>query len=311
MHKSRSMMFRGACAVLLAVVMLPVGGGVAAAHGGGLGPASSLPRIVALDPPVPGLDVTVIEAGARLRIDNHVAVTVEVVPPPGAVRRLEPIVAPGETARWADTRITALAEGARPAEGHQDWAVPLQVGEQTVLVRGEQVWPPPPPAGLWWLATALTAAAVTAVGALAVNRRRVAAAFAAVTLTVVGAHLTHILGSALVPEGQSYAGVALGAAGAAIVAWPVGMVGAAMTVAGRSYGHLLCALSGALLALFTAFDAVGFSNAVLPFGWSPDLDRATTVLTFGGGLGLFVTGFLVLRQLDPTVPPDAQIEGTP
>jgi hypothetical protein len=49
---------------------------------------------------------------------------------------------------------------------------------------------------------------------------------------------------------------------------------------------------------------------VLPFGWSPDLDRAATALVVGGGFGLFVTGILALRALARATPPDAQLAST-
>lgn len=295
----RRLLARALAVLVLVLVTLPVGGGVAAAHGGGgIGPEAHVPEIVALDPPVPGLDIAVIEAGERLRIDNRTGAVVAVVPPPGTARTVEPVVVPGGTERWTDTRVTAAAAmDSPPADGRRAWVVPLDVGGQPVLIRGEQVWPTPPPAAAWWLATAVVAAAVAVVGALAVRRPRWSPALAAITVLVSGAHLVHVLGSALVVEGQPYAAVALGAAGLGVVAWPLGLAGAALTLARHSYGPLLCALSGAILALVTAFDATGFSSAVLPFGWAADLDRATTVLTFGGGVGLFLTGFAALDRL--------------
>ena len=45
-----------------------------------------------------------------------------------------------------------------------------------------------------------------------------------------------------------------------------------------------------------------FHSAVLTFGWSFDLDRATTVATVGGGLGLYPTGCAVLRTTAHTSP---------
>ncbi len=288
---------RALAVVFLVLAILPVGGGVAAAHGGGIGPEAHVPEIVALDPPVPGLDVAVIEAGERLRIDNRTGALVEVIPPPGTARTVEPVVAAGATERWTDTRVTAAAVDPPPTDGRRAWVVPLDVGGQPVLIRGEQVWPTPPPAAAWWLTTAIVAVAVAVVGILAVRRPRWSPVLAAITVLVSSAHLVHVLGSALVVEGRPYAAVALGAAGLGMVAWPLGFVGAALTLARRSYGPLLCALSGAILALVTAFDATGFSSAVLPFGWAADLDRATTVLTFGGGIGLFLTGFAALDRL--------------
>jgi hypothetical protein len=55
--------------------------------------------------------------------------------------------------------------------------------------------------------------------------------------------------------------------------------------------------------LITGFDVTSFSNAVLPFAWNPDLDRATVVITFGAGLGLFLSGFTVLGAMTPSTDP--------
>jgi hypothetical protein len=79
----------------LALAGLFLGSGVAAAHGsGGPGPEMHLPRIVELDPPVPGLSVAVIEGGARLRIDNGTGETVDVRPAVIGARAAEPMIAP-------------------------------------------------------------------------------------------------------------------------------------------------------------------------------------------------------------------------
>ena len=92
--------------LLLAVLALPLLAGVAAAHGGGADepPADSSPRVLAVEPPVPGLDVVVID-GARLRIDNRTDRPVTVLPAAGTDRGDVPVVAPGRSAAWADPRI--------------------------------------------------------------------------------------------------------------------------------------------------------------------------------------------------------------
>jgi hypothetical protein len=286
--------------LLLTAVLFPLTSGTAAAHGGGLEASPSVARILAVDPPVPGLAVAVIEVGARLRIVNDTGETVQVVPG-GPTRTVEPVVPPGTTARWADPRIDAAMLPV-PAEGFRAWSVPLLVGDREVTVQGEQVFPPAPPAGWWWLATAVAAVVAGMIGTMGVTRRWAALATAAITVLVLGAHVVHVLGAALVPDGQDYLGVVAGAAGLAVVAWLAGAVGVVLTRLGRPFGLLLCGLAGAVLAMITAFGTAGFSNAVLPFGWSADLDRATTVLTFGAGIGLFLTGFTVLRALTPDLP---------
>ncbi len=292
-------------------MLVPLGTGTAAAHGGdGPEPSAHLPRILAVEPAVPGLAVTVIEGGYRLRVDNGTGTTVTVLPPNGAARSSEPVVPPGGSARWADLRVAAAEAGGPPPEGTRAWTVPLLVGDVPVLVRGEQTWPPPPAALLWWALTALAAigaaligigaAGIGAVGPGAVGRPRLAVPLAATTLLVAAAHAVHILGSALVVDGTAYPQAVLGSAGVTVVVWPIAVAGAVLAARGRRYGPLLCALAGAVLAQFSAFELAAFSNAVLPFGWNPDLDRAMIVLTFGGGLGLFLSGFRVLGTFTAT-----------
>jgi hypothetical protein len=305
---------RSAVVLILVLAALPAGTSIAAAHSvGGLGPSTSRSEVRGIDPLVTGLRVVVIEAGARLEIDNQTGVTVDVLPESGANRRGEPTVPPGGTARWSDSRVVAAAQAPDPPNHRRVWVIPLQVGGQIVTIHGEQIWPPPPPAGRWWLATGLAAVVAGGIGALAVRRWRwAAAALAAVTIAIAAAHFIHVLGSTLVlPRDAPVLAMVVGSAGPAIVAWPLAVLGPPVALVGHPSGPLLCGLFGALLALSTASDVVSFFYAVLPFGWNPNLDRVTTALTVGGGFGLFLTGILALRASAPIAPPDNPAEVHP
>ncbi|MET0188515.1 MAG: hypothetical protein ABW212_05915, partial [Pseudonocardia sediminis] len=224
---------RALLVLVLGVAVLPLTGGTASAHSGGLESEDFLPRVVALDPPVPGLEVTVVEGGARLGIVNGTRERVDVVAPDGLARAEEPVVEPGGRGHWADRRFAA-ASTTRPTDGGPvAWAVPLRVGPETVLLRGETVWPPPPAGGAWWAAAALLAVATTALGALAVRRPRFAPVVAALTVVAVGAHLVHVLGSALVPVDLGFWPAVFGTAGIGLGAWVFGLAGAGLTMAGR------------------------------------------------------------------------------
>ena len=303
---------RSVVVLILVLVVMPASSGVALAHyAGGLAPSASRCEIRTVDPPVTGLQVKVIEAGARLEIDNHTGVTVDVLPEPGTDRLREPTISPSDSARWSDRRIVAAAQASDPPDHRRAWAIPLRVGSQTVTIHGEQVWPPPPPAGLWWLVTGLAALVAVVVGFVAVRRRWAAVALGVATLTIAAAHVIHLLGStAVVPPDQSVPATILGFAGPAIAAWPLGLIGPWLAIAGYRSGLLVCGLFGALLLLFSVPDVTSFFYAVLPFGWSPDLDRAVTALVVGGGFGLFITGVLALRALARATPPDAQLAST-
>ncbi len=283
--------------VLAALLALP---GVAAAHAAGLTTAQSTPRIVGIDPAVPGMSVTVVEFGARLRLDNGTTGTVDIEQPPGSIVVL-PTVAPGDTVYWSDPRIAVLARQPPPADGVIGWQIPLVLnGSQRVVVRGEQVWPEPPPAALWWAVT-LAAVIAAALPVLLARGRRFGQIWLAVaTVVVVTAHIVHIAGSAAVVQDQPFLLVFLAAAGFGLAGWPVGITGAVLTLRGSSTGPLLCCITGALLALVVAStDVFSFHDAVIPFAWGADLDRLLISLTVGGGLGVAAAGIATLRRTVP------------
>ena len=283
--------------VAVTAFLLPGGATPALAHAGGLSSSSSEARVLAIDPPVPGLDVRAVEFGARLRIENGTGDTVVVEPPAGSRLAALPAVAPGAVAYWVDPRVTSAAAGDRPDGDRLAWSVPLRVGTSAATVRGEQFWPPPPATALW-VALALVALAVPAVaGVLGAGRRLGRVALAAATVLVIGSHLLHVFGSAGVPEGQPYVLMLLSAAGYALLGWPLGAVGAWLTVRGHVGGPLLCVAAGGLFAIvITPIDAFTLVEAVVPYSWGADLDRLLVALTLGGGLGVVVAGMAVLRR---------------
>lgn len=290
---------RSATVVAGVLVLLALSAGPASAHSNGLTAEASLPRVVALDPPVPGLVVTVVEGGSRFQVVNGTSRAVRVLPPDGLAPAEEPVVAPGERAHWADRRVAAVSAD-RPPDGRPAaWSVPLLVGSEPVSLRGETVWPPAPAGWAWWGATLLVAAGTALLGARASERRGAELGVGALGILAVGAHLVHVLGSALVPVDAAYWPTVFGTAGIGVGAWAFALAGAVLTLARVRWGVLLSAVGGAVLALVTVFDTGSFTAAVLPYAWAPALDRVATVATVGIGAGLFLTGFSVLRAMTP------------
>lgn len=303
---------------LLAAVFLPTtAAGVAAAHAGGLTSSASLPRVLAVEPAVPGVTVAVVESGARLRLDNTSTSTVTVQPLPGSQLSGLPTVEPGGTAYWSDPRITTAAAQDRPRDGMLPWQVPLLVGDTPATVRGEQVWPPAPAAALWWLLALACAAVPVLLGLLGRDRRWGPVALAAATGVVIAAHLAHVAGSAVVPEQQPYALMVLSAANFGVAAWLVGAAGIVAVVRNRSRvaaaaggapggpqgsstGLLMCCVAGALLGLIvTPVDVLSFHDAIVPFAWGAGLDRLLIAITLGGGLGVAAAAVGLLRRTAP------------
>jgi hypothetical protein len=285
-------LLRIAAGALLAVVLLPLGATSAAAHGGTDTPAvvSSMPRVLSLEPAVPGLDVVVIDGGARLRLDNGTAQPVTV---PGTDAGRPRVVPPGGSAAWTDAR---LGDPVAPPAGDGEWAVPLAVGDLPVTVRGDRVWPPAPHPFPWWALTVAALLGTYTVGGLAVERGRpggARTALAGVVLVVTAAYVVHVIGSSLVvaePPGL----VAL-----------LGPLAAALTLRGHLLGPALYGSVGFLTALLTLSDTLTFHRAVLAFGGPFDLDRIATVITFGGGLGLFLVAITAFRRVEPE--PDTSV----
>ena len=282
--------------VALVALLLPVGADPAFAHAGGLASSTSEARVLGIDPPTPGLDVRAVEFGARLRMDNGTGAPVVVEPLAGSALSGLPTVAPGDRAYWTDPRVTIAAAEDRPPDGRTTWAIPLRVGDTSVTVRGEQLWPEPPSA-LWWAAALAVLAVVALAGVLGAGGPAGRIALATSTVVVLVAHLLHVLGSAGVPEDRSYLLMVLSAAGYALLGWPLGAIGAWLTLRGRPTGPLLCCLAGGLFALVIApVDAFTLVDAVVPFAWGADVDRALVAVTLGGGLGVVVAGVAVLRR---------------
>lgn len=291
---------RFALLAVLTALLAVVTAGTATAHGSGLASEPHLPRVLGLDPPVPGLVVRVVEGGARLALVNDTAATVEVVPV--ADRGEEPVVPPGGSAHWADPRVATSPSGAPVA-----WTIPLSVDGEPVALRGETIWPPAPATAGWWGLTAALAVGAALLGARAVRRRWAELAVAGLGLLAVAAHLVHVLGSAGVPVDLPYWPTVFGTAGIGIGAWAAAVVGAALTVAGTRWGTLLTGIGGTVLALLTVSDTDSFADAVLPYAWDPTLDRIATAGTVGLGVGLLLTGFAALRAMTPDTLPDQAV----
>jgi hypothetical protein len=312
-------------AVGLSLLAVLLGHGVAWAHAGGLTSSSNEPVVLNLSPTVPGLTVTVVESGARLLLNNRTDAPVAVLPPPGTVLDTLPTVASGGTALWADPRVAGAARLPRPVDSRVDWVIPLRVGDLPVSVAGEQRWPPPPDAMMWWLllaVAAVTPALLVAPGGRGMAGRLTKSAthpdeipdspgrwvLAVGTVVVMVAHVVHLWGSALVVAQGSVVVVFLAAAGFAVLGWPLGLVGAWLTVRRHPAGPLLCCVAGALLAVVIApADVFSFHDAVIPFAWSPDLDRVLVVLTVGGGLGVVGAAWLLMRRSAPTRRPEPSV----
>jgi hypothetical protein len=268
----------------------------AAAHAGGLTAKDARSRVVRVTPAVPGLVVTAIEDGARLRLRNGTSSPVTV--PAGGGAATPVVVAPGDELTWIDTRSTPDGRTV-PAGGTQAWSLILDAGGKPVTVTGEFVGEHPPAPLPWWVAVLVTAAVVPL---LSRRVRRPDLALTAAGLVAMAASVVHVIGSTLAVQSAPLLGTFLSACGINLLNWPLIIGGAVAVLRGKPAGVLAICAGAALTAVFVLPDVTSLHRAVLPFAGPPVLERVLIVLTLGAGVGVAVAGASVLRTLAQRAP---------
>ncbi|MFC4069097.1 hypothetical protein [Actinoplanes subglobosus] len=284
--------------MLTIAATLAVTGGPAAAHAGGLTATDARGRVVSVTPAVPGLEITAIESGARLRLRNGTPDPVTIKP--GGGTATPSTIPPGAELTWIDERSTP--DGRSVAAGETvEWTVPLDMGGTEVVVTGVLVGEQSPTAAIWWLASVLTGATIIL---LARRTRRADRLLATAGTLAATASIIHVTGSTLAVESAPPAGTFLNAAGINLLAWPLIIGGAVTTFRGRAAGVLAVCGGAALTAVFVLPDVTSFHRAVLPFEGPAALERILVVLALGLGIGVAVAGAGVLRDLAQKATPD-------
>ena len=315
-------------AVLAGAILVPAG--PASAHGGEAPDATAYrTEVSGLSTPVPGLNVRVVEAGARLELTNDTGRTVEVlgydnepyleVRPDGTYQNANspaaytnrtldgdsPVPSNADPAappqwqristepsvRWHDRRARWLGPGL-PPQAQADPSRPHKLRDWTVpLCQGVTTFEVR--GTLTWQPP--PAPWAWWVGALAL----------AVAVTAAGRRRTGRVGAVALAAGTigfAYAvtRASLGVEGTApaIGAAALAIAAGALTLRGRAPFLLL--LGGTALTIFCGLaDAGVFTQAVVDFpgpGW---LSRAAVLTTTGAGAGMAATGLLRLRSATP------------
>ncbi|MEU4692636.1 hypothetical protein [Actinoplanes sp. NPDC023714] len=256
----------------------------ALAHAGGLTATDGRTTLISITPEVPGLEIRVIENGARLLLRNGTG---------GPVSVGDRTVPPGRTHTWIDARTTP--EGRSLSAGEAvDWTIPVTAGGTTVVVSGRITGGKPPLAPAWWAAAVLLGAA------LVVLSRRIARGdllLCGAGLVAAAASIAHVTGSTLIVESGPPATTFLSAAGINLLAWPLLIGGAVTALRGRAGGVLAVCGGAALTAVFVLPDVTSFHRAVVPFAGPAAVERVLVVLALGLGAGVAVAGAGVLRTL--------------
>ncbi|WP_106325147.1 hypothetical protein [Actinoplanes italicus] len=277
--------------LVTAGLALVVTGGPAAAHAGGLTATDARGSVVSVTPAVPGLEITAIEEGARLRLRNGTGGPITIKS--GGGTATPAVIAPGAELTWIDERSTP--DGRSVAAGRRvSWTVPLDANGVAVAVDGVLVGEERPLAAGWWIAAALTGAALVL---LAKRLPRADLLLAAAGTIAAASSIVHVTGSTLAVESAPLAGTFLSAAGINLLAWPLILGGAVTALRGRAAGVLAVCAGAALTAVFVLPDVTSFHRPVLPFEGPAVLERVLVVLALGLGAGVAVAGAGVLRDL--------------
>ncbi|GIE99365.1 hypothetical protein [Paractinoplanes rishiriensis] len=263
----------------------------AQAHAGGLVATDARGSLVSVTPAVPGLSVTALEDGHRLRLVNGTGAPVVV---PGGGGAGTPVtVAAGDTLTWMDARSTPAGRQVAPGQS-VPWSFVLDAGGTPVTVQGLLVGSAAPAAPIWW---ALTVAVAAGLVVLSRRVRRGDLLLAAAGMAAAGASIAHVVGSTLAVESMPLAGTFFDAAGINLLAWPLLAGGAFAVLRGRAAGVLAVCAGAALTAIFVLPDVTSFHRAVLPFGGPAVVERVLVVLALGAGAGVALAGGAVLRTL--------------
>jgi hypothetical protein len=291
----------------------------ASAHGGDAPEATAYrTTVTGITPPLRGLSVRTVEAGARLELTNDSGRTVEVlgysgepyleVRPDGTYENVhspatylnatlagegpvpaiaDPTAPPSwrrvsgsTTVRWHDRRMHWLeaAPHLSRTQRLRDWAVPLRDQTRMFQITGTLDWVPPPAAGWWWAGAVLLAVVVAALALRWVRAIRVVALIAGTT----------VLGYAVLRamDGMPLSPVPVVVALVAVVAGVL------------TFRPFLVALAGILLVVFAGLGNAGvFGAAVVPAAGPAWLSRMAVLVAIGAGAGMIAAPALRLQSL--------------
>jgi hypothetical protein len=228
--------------------------------------------------------------------------TISSAPPKSADPKATPVwrqISSGTSTRWHDHRAhfmgtidppgVASDPGQRRVVDH--WNIPMRLGNETVVARGEIVYVPPP--SVWpWVAGAVLLAALVVVLARTRSWRTVFAVVLAVltvteTLHVIGLWdaSTATFGTKLAQSIYSLAGIALGVLGLGWM-WRKGANSAVPLVL---VAAIFLFVAGGLS------DVTSLGHSQVPSTFSAGVARLLVTLTLGLGAGLAVATALRLR----------------
>jgi hypothetical protein len=208
-------------------------------------------------------------------------------------------------ARWHDHRIHWMGN-INPPEVRNDpdqrhvikmnaddpqWTVPMRLGTQEIVAKGELVWEPGPNPLPWFALILVSLAAVVLVGRTANG----AGGLAAVMVVLLVVDVFHILGLGLANAGELGDRLVKSITQSPYqpLAWVIGILAFVWLRRGRKDGLSLALVAGLQIAFLGGIaDLSVLSRSEVPFGFAPDLARVAVALSIGLGIGLAVAAGL-------------------
>jgi len=217
-------------------------------------------------------------------------------------------------ARWHDHRIHWMGNlnppevRNNPGERHvikmsQDdpqWAVPMRLGAQEIVAKGDLVWEPGPSPLPWFALILASLALVVVIG----RRAAWGPGLAAVTAVLLAVDVFHILGLGLANAGTLGFRLTKSITQSPYepLAWIIGILAIVWLRRGRPDGLTLAAIAGLQIALLGGVsDISALSRSVVPFGFAAALARVAVALSAGLGFGLAAVAAMRLAGVGGSV----------
>lgn len=221
-------------------------------------------------------------------------------------------------ARWHDHRTHWM--GVQPPDAVRadpgrllnisDWELDVVQGDTTYRATGRLDWVPGPSATGPLVGAAVLGSVPVALvlwaGSRASRRRLATVAVAALLGALIAIDVYHLLGIVTEIRGGSAVARFFSVGYASIVAWVLGIAGAALALRRRSDGLYLMTFAAGLIALVGGMaDLSSMSKSSLAFAYDADLGRWSIAVSLGMGLGVAVAAVLLTRHLPRPVAPGA------